>query len=94
MFAREAGAGEITIDVSGHPGRVVLAISDDGPGFPAGLLASGPVPGMSGNPEPGRGLGLILVQSVVRRLGGSVAFGRAEGGGAKVTIDLPAVIRD
>lgn len=92
--AREAGAGEITIDVSGHPARVVLTIRDDGPGFPVGLLASGPVPGVSGNPEPGRGLGLILVQSVVRRLGGSVAFGRAEGGGAKVTIDLPAVIRD
>ncbi|NBZ87744.1 ATP-binding protein [Stagnihabitans tardus] len=91
--AAEAGAGQITLTVSGHPARVVLVISDDGPGFPEALLAGGPVAGQSGNPEPGRGLGLILVQSVVRRLGGTVRFGRAEGGGARVEIDLPALIR-
>lgn len=91
--AREAGAGRVTVRVSGHPARIGLAISDDGPGFPAALLAAGPVAGRSGNPEPGRGLGLILVQSVVRRLGGEVSFARAEGGGAEVRIDLPAVIR-
>ncbi|MCW1919826.1 ATP-binding protein [Rhodobacter sp. KR11] len=91
--AREAGAGAITVTVAGHPARVSLVIRDDGPGFPPALLALGPVAGQSGNPEPGRGLGLILVQSVVRRLGGTVEFLRAEGGGAEVRIDLPAALR-
>lgn len=91
--AREAGARRMVIRLAGHPARVTLALCDDGPGFPAALLAAGPVPGQSGNPEPGRGLGLILVQSVVRRLGGSVAFLAAETGGAEVRIDLPALLR-
>ena len=91
--AREAGARAIRVALSGDPERVTLTISDDGPGFPPALLALGPVAGQSGNPEPGRGLGLILVQSVVRRLGGTVEFLGAQGGGAEVRIDLPAALR-
>lgn len=91
--AREAGAERIAVTIAGHPARVVLVVGDDGPGFPAALLADGPVAGQSGNPQPGRGLGLILVQSVVRRLGGWVSFGTSELGGAEVRIDIPAVIR-
>lgn len=91
--AREAGASRVVVTVAGHPGRISLTLSDDGPGFPAALLQGGPVAGQSGNPEPGRGLGLILVQSVVRRLSGTVEFGQTESGGAEVRIDLPAVLR-
>jgi two-component system sensor histidine kinase RegB len=90
--AREAGAGQARLAIAGHPARITLTIEDDGPGFPEALLAAGPVAGRSGHAEPGRGLGLILVQSVVRRLGGSVSFGAGETG-ALVRIELPALIR-
>lgn len=88
--AEQAGAQNIWVEVQGSADQVVITLCDDGPGYPAQLLDQGPVAFASGNAEPGRGLGLILVQSVLRRLGGALLLRRAPGGGACAVIELPA----
>jgi two-component system sensor histidine kinase MprB len=43
--------------------------------------------------EPGSGLGLAIVRQVVERHGGEVTIDDTPGGGATVTISLPATAR-
>ena len=80
-------------------------IEDDGAGIPAerrgdifrifSTLPSDPVPeardprGASPPNEPGRGLGLSIVQKAVRRLGGRVAVEEGRWGGALFLVSLP-----
>jgi signal transduction histidine kinase len=44
----------------------------------------------SAETAPGVGLGLALCQRLARQLGGRLQFADAAGGGAKVTLYLPA----
>ena len=70
-------------------GRVHLEVRDDGPGFPAEVLAA-PVEGLLTTKE-GRlsGLGLYTAECLVRAAGGTLERGNAEGGGAVVRMQLP-----
>jgi len=82
------GGGTIRVLVT-KPASV--AVCDDGPGIPVDerervlqpfyRLAAG---------EGGTGLGLHMVDEIVRLHGGAVAIGSGPGGGACVKIDLPA----
>lgn len=68
----------------------LVRVSDDGPGFPPGLDAARPyASGSTG----GNGLGLPLVQWIVHRHGGTLAWGPADGAdgyhGAAVELRLP-----
>jgi len=57
----------------------VLAVSDDGPGFPQGF-----------DPETTPGLGMKVVRMVTRQLGGTLSFDRCDRlGGASVRIIFP-----
>jgi len=69
-------------------GALLLSVRDRGPGFsPAGLADFGkPQQSEKGS---GHGVGLFLVASVVRKIGGTVAARNRSGGGAEVTINLP-----
>ncbi|MCA0302774.1 MAG: sensor histidine kinase [Proteobacteria bacterium] len=68
---------------------LVVTISDRGPGFSGEALAAFGQPYQSTKGQPGGGLGLFLLASAVRKLGGSVvACNRAEGG-ASVELRLP-----
>lgn len=73
--------------------RALIAISDDGPGFPAqadGLFERFRREGASG--EAGFGIGLALARWVVERHDGTISLGRPEHGtGARVVLDLPAL---
>ena len=71
------------IRVQGAPGRAPLAlpievrISDNGPGVPAELSDHIFEPFVSGKPN-GQGLGLALVQKLVREMHGRITFDRDE----------------
>lgn len=78
-----------------HPPYVVLEVRDGGPGlsdddaavaFERGALSER----YRGRREVGTGLGLTLVDRLVRRMGGTVTAGRAPEGGALFAIRLPA----
>ena len=69
---------------------LVIEANDDGPGVSADQL---PALGQRGQrldeQAPGHGLGLAIVQDVIRRYGGWMAFDVSEAGGLLVRIGLP-----
>ena len=68
-----------------------IEVDDRGPGFPEDLLVRAFEPFVcSGGPDGGTGLGLAIVQAAVEAHGGTCAAQALLGGGARVTLLLPA----
>lgn len=69
----------------------LIAVSDDGPGVDAASRDRIFDPGFSGTApgRPSRGIGLSLVQQVVRRRGGTVVVADGPDGGALFEVTLP-----
>ena len=67
---RAAGPGQLRV-----PLPIEIAVIDNGPGAPADIAEHLFEPFVSGKPE-GRGLGLALVDKLVRDMGGIVRFAR------------------
>ena len=73
------------------PGLLWIAVSDRGPGIPAGDLAKAPerfFRGEAARHTPGSGLGLALVQAVAQLHGGTLRLGDAAPG-LRATLALP-----
>ena len=72
------------------PERLRLRVEDDGPGLPeerrAEVLKRG---ARLDESAPGSGLGLSIVDELVRAYGGVITLGRSEHGGLQVDIELP-----
>jgi PAS domain S-box-containing protein len=84
--------GEIRLAArAGGEGRVVLSVTDQGPGVPAEFA-----PRLFGRFEQaehgkgGTGLGLAICKALVERMGGRVGYEAALGGGASFFAELPA----
>jgi signal transduction histidine kinase/CheY-like chemotaxis protein len=72
-------------------GRVLLEVSDDGPGVPEAILARIFDPFFTTKPEgKGTGLGLAIVLGIVREHGGQVHVLSPTKGGAIFRVELPA----
>jgi two-component system nitrogen regulation sensor histidine kinase GlnL len=77
------------VSVSGGPGQprrplpIELSITDNGPGAPADIAEHLFEPFVSGKPE-GKGLGLPLVEKLVRDMNGVVEYSRDEDAGVTV----------
>jgi signal transduction histidine kinase len=72
--------------------RVLLIVSDDGPGFPPGLVARAFDRFVRGDPArsgPGSGLGLAIVRELALAQGGSVHAENVAPHGARVSVSLP-----
>jgi heavy metal sensor kinase len=91
---RHAGRGG-TVEVRAEvleDGRLQIAVTDSGPGFPQDLLgrAFEPFARADGDREgDGAGLGLAIVRAVAEAHGGSATARNLESGGASVLLDLP-----
>ena len=81
--------GEIVIEAKQEGRMLRITVSDDGPGFPPELLASGIRPYFSTR-ERGTGLGLAMVSRFTRDVGGSLDLANRQPRGAQVTLVLPA----
>ena len=86
--------GEVRIALSEDSVRVMLRITDDGPGFPGldpseGLLFGHRLASRATGDEASFGLGLHTVYQLLAELGGVVALGNRECGGAVVRVTLP-----
>jgi two-component system, cell cycle sensor histidine kinase and response regulator CckA len=73
-------------------GRILLEVSDDGPGIPAAHVSQIFDPFFTTKPPGvGTGLGLSIVYGIVKQHGGEVTFENQPGSGAKFTVELPVV---
>lgn len=72
-------------------GRLRLTVEDDGPGLPPDQREAVFKRGARlDETAPGSGLGLSIVDELVRAYGGAIALDQAAWGGLKVVVDLPA----
>jgi signal transduction histidine kinase len=87
------GAGEVRLEAGHEDGSVELRVSDDGDGFPPEFLPRAFERFSRADESRARGaagLGLALVDAIVRAHGGTASAANAPGGGAVVTLLLPA----
>lgn len=84
---------EITIWASSDDGVLKIGVDDLGPGVPVESASRifEKFYRVPGTPAGGTGLGLSIVRSIVEAHGGRVDVGRNPEGGARFTIELPAV---
>jgi len=91
------GAVELAAGKNRRPGQdlVIIEVRDQGPGFPPGFLPhaferfSRADVGRS-RAEGGTGLGLAIVDLIARAHGGRAVAVNRPGGGAQVSVELPA----
>ena len=88
------GRPPVVVTVTKSDGRVGLEVRDGGPGLPTGSEQRiferfyRADPARSGE---GTGLGLSIARAIVEAHGGTIRATNADGGGAAVTIELPAL---
>ncbi|RKG94321.1 ATP-binding protein [Corallococcus carmarthensis] len=86
---RGARTVRVSVEPDGNPLLIRLCVSDDGPGFRAGLL-EGTRPWGGTTKRDGSGLGMLLVGGLVEASGGSLLASSPPGGGARVDVLLPS----
>jgi len=94
-FAREGGRVEVT--VTHEHGAVEIPVADDGPGIDPGFLPHVFEQFRQADASPtrehgGLGLGLAIARHIVEQHGGTIAAANREGGGAVLTVRLPAAV--
>lgn len=93
LGAAPVEAPRVDVRVWQDEGRVWIACEDNGPGFAALALERALEPFFTTKePGAGTGLGLATCQQVVEGAGGELQLGNGPGGGARVTIALPAAL--
>jgi signal transduction histidine kinase len=80
--------GKVRVSARRAAGRIQISVEDDGPGIPAEKRAEIFTPFYT-TKQKGTGLGLALVKKTIDAHHGAIHVGEAEGGGAKLTIELP-----
>ena len=86
--AAEVSPAYVGLTARRDEGRLIVAVTDKGPGFGADQLAVIGKPYQSSK-GAGHGLGLFLASNVARRLGGRLEAGNLDDGGAEVRLVLP-----
>jgi signal transduction histidine kinase len=82
----EGGVVRMQLTTAGDVHR--LDVEDDGPGFDARALRGAFQPFFT-TKEQGSGLGLVMARRIVEGHGGRIALANRDGGGARVTVELP-----
>ena len=87
------GAPPVRLDATRAGDRIVLRVTDAGPGFPPGFLERAFerfARADDARTEGGAGLGLAIAAAVARAHGGEATARNLAGGGAEVALALPA----
>lgn len=85
----EAGADSIHIALESVSGQLAIVVTDNGPGF-AEVQASELMEAFYTTKSHGTGLGLAVVQAVVKAHNGEFVLESGDGGGVRACIRLPA----
>ena len=84
----EAGAGRVDVTLTGNGSELQIEVADDGPGFDA-AQASRLMEAFYTTKSHGTGLGLAVVQAVVKAHQGRFDIQPGAAGGARATITIP-----
>lgn len=91
-----AGATRIRVEIAGQGDTVMIAVEDDGAGFPPEMLPQLfdrkllPQPRSCADGRRGLGLGLTLCSAIIKAHGGRMTAENRPEGGARVCLWLPA----
>jgi two-component system OmpR family sensor kinase len=90
--AQHAPGARVSLTAWCRADRVVIEVTDDGPGLPPGLSTELLQPGVRGPSSTGTGLGLHVSAELVSRHGGVIRLVPAPAGrrGCTVVVELPA----
>src|SRR5690606_11200334 len=83
-------AAKVSVEVRQDASSASVIVCDDGPGIPQEVLAAGFMPFIKGRGSRGAGLGLSIARRAAAILGGSLVAENPSGGGARVTLSIPA----
>ena len=91
-FSRQAPRPAVHVEMLDQPGRVVVAVRDNGAGFDPARAAElfEPFRRLHGGAFEGSGVGLTIVRRIVERHGGAVWADGRPGAGATFYVELPA----
>ncbi|MDR1039012.1 MAG: PAS domain S-box protein [Deltaproteobacteria bacterium] len=90
MAGQEAPPPRFTVGLSREPGKVVMTLSDNGPGMPREVMRRVYDPFFTTKgPGQGTGLGLAICQRIVDSYRGSIELSTAPGEGARFAISFP-----
>ena len=87
-----SASGSISVSLESKGGGIILTVADTGRGIPEKdrpHIFDSHFRGDWSRHEPGYGLGLTMVKSIVKLYGGSIDFSTAEGKGTTFTVCLP-----
>lgn len=91
---QESPGRTLRIEARPHEGRVILRVSDTGPGIPPGILPRLFEPFVTSKPAgTGLGLGLVISAQLVRAMDGTLRAANLPEGGACFIVDLPAALQ-
>ncbi|MBC8008238.1 MAG: HAMP domain-containing histidine kinase [Prolixibacteraceae bacterium] len=87
--AADASPGDIEVECSWVAGSITLEIRDRGPGVTVEAMNLAGRTAFSDKQGRGLGLGLLLANATIERIGGSVTLANREGGGGITQVMLP-----
>src|SRR5205823_545591 len=87
-------ARQVWVEVADDADGLLVRVSDSGPGVPAERIGEIFTRGHTTKDGAGRGLGLALVDQIVRRNGGTVSVTERVGGGAVFEVRIPRARRE
>jgi two-component system sensor histidine kinase RegB len=83
----------VSLNVSSSPGRVHIVIEDNGPGIPADIAGRLGKTSIS-RKQGGLGLGVLLGQASIERLGGEVKLADTQKPGTRLEVRLPIIDKE
>jgi PAS domain S-box-containing protein len=86
--------GEVELTIGHRDGRMRIAVRDHGPGIPEDFRPRifekfAQAEATDARQKGGTGLGLSIARKIVTRLGGTIGFADAAGGGTEFFVELP-----
>jgi len=84
------GEGTVQVSVTGDASGVRIRVEDEGEGISPEMRRRVFTKFWTGGGRGGSGLGLYLVNGLVKAHGGTVTIGEADAGGARIDVELPA----
>jgi two-component system C4-dicarboxylate transport sensor histidine kinase DctB len=92
---QDAPLRTLRIEARPHEGRVILRVSDTGPGIQPDILPRLFEPFVTSKPAgAGLGLGLVISAQLARAMDGTLRAANLPQGGAAFVVDLPAAVQN